>query len=96
MAEGKERSDQLSDPKVIALAVGLPTAASITMLPHVRCLRGSRRRDPVSEEAVVAIRTAYEQEGELLAAVEVRRWFPGITDNAEARACARTIAGWNR
>jgi hypothetical protein len=48
----------------------------------------------VSEEATVAIRAAYEQEGELSAAIEVRRLFPGITDNAEARACARTIAGW--
>jgi hypothetical protein len=48
----------------------------------------------VSEEAAAAIRTAYEQEGELSAAVEVRRLFPGITDNAEALACARTIAGW--
>ncbi len=48
----------------------------------------------VSEEAAAAIRTAYEQEGELPAAVEVRRLFPGITDNAAARECARTIAGW--
>jgi hypothetical protein len=28
------------------------------------------------------------------AAIEVRRLFPGITDNAKARECARTIAGW--
>ena len=48
----------------------------------------------VSEEAATAIRTAYEQEGELSAAIEVRRLFPGITDNAKARECARTIAGW--
>ena len=48
----------------------------------------------VSEEAAAPIRTAYEQEGELSAAIEVRRLFPGITDNARARECARTIAGW--
>jgi hypothetical protein len=48
----------------------------------------------VSEEAAAAIRSAYEQGGELSAAVEVRRLFPGITDNARARECARTIAGW--
>jgi hypothetical protein len=48
----------------------------------------------VSEEAAAAIRTAYEQEGELCAAIEVRRLFPGVTDNAKARECARTIAGW--
>jgi hypothetical protein len=28
------------------------------------------------------------------AAVELRQRFPGITDNAQARVCARTIAGW--
>jgi hypothetical protein len=48
----------------------------------------------VSEEAATAIRTAYEQEGELSAAVELRRLFPGITDNAAARECARSIASW--
>jgi hypothetical protein len=47
----------------------------------------------VSEADATAIRTAYE-EGELSAAIEVRRLFPGITDNAQARECARTIAGW--
>ena len=26
--------------------------------------------------------------------IELRRHFPGITDNAKARECARTIAGW--
>jgi hypothetical protein len=61
--------------------IGLPAAACV---PHVCRL----------EEAAAAIRTAYEQEGELLAANEVRRLFPGITDHAEARKCARSIAGW--
>ena len=41
-----------------------------------------------------AIRAVYEQSGELSAVVELRRRFPGITDNAQARECARTIAGW--
>ena len=48
----------------------------------------------VSETEAAAIRAAYEQGGELSAAVELRRLFPGITDNAKARECARTIAGW--
>jgi len=48
----------------------------------------------VSETEAAAIRTAYEQGGELSAAIELRRLFPGITDNATARECARTIAGW--
>jgi hypothetical protein len=48
----------------------------------------------VSEVEAAAIRTAYAEGGELSAAVELRRLFPGITDNAKARECARTIAGW--
>ena len=28
------------------------------------------------------------------AALELRRLFPAITDNVQARECARTIAGW--
>lgn len=48
----------------------------------------------VTEADADAIRTVFEQEGELSAAIELRRRFPGIADNAEARRCARTIAGW--
>jgi hypothetical protein len=48
----------------------------------------------VTEADAAAIRAAFEQRGELSAAIELRRLFPGITDNAQAQACARTIAGW--
>ena len=48
----------------------------------------------ISEAEAAAIRTAYEQRGEFSAAIELRRLFPGITDNAQARECVRTIAGW--
>ena len=48
----------------------------------------------VTEDQAEAIRAAFEQHGEFAAAVELRRLFPGITDTAEARECARTIAGW--
>jgi hypothetical protein len=48
----------------------------------------------VSESEAAAIRTAFEQGGELSAAIELRRLFAGITDNAQARACVRTIVGW--
>ena len=48
----------------------------------------------VTEADAEAIRTIFHQEGELSAAIELRRRFPGITDNAKARACARMIAGW--
>jgi hypothetical protein len=49
----------------------------------------------VSEAEAAAIRTAYEQDGELSAAIELRRLFPGITDNENARRCARSIASWS-
>jgi hypothetical protein len=48
----------------------------------------------VTEADAAAIRAVFEQEGELSAAIELRRRFPGITDNAKARLHARTIAGW--
>jgi hypothetical protein len=60
--------------------------------------RGARRHAigmfVVTEADAAAIREVFHQEGELSAAIELRRRFPGITDNAKARACARTIAGW--
>jgi hypothetical protein len=48
----------------------------------------------VTEAEAAVIRAVFEQCGELSAAVELRRRFPGITDNTQARECARTIAGW--
>ena len=48
----------------------------------------------VTEEDETAIRAVYVQRGEFATAVELRQRFPGITDNAQARECARTIAGW--
>jgi len=48
----------------------------------------------VSEADAAAIRAAFQEGGEFSAAVELRRRFPGITDNAHARQCARSIAGW--
>ena len=48
----------------------------------------------VTEAEAAAIRAVYEQRGEFAAAVELRRFFPGVADNALARECARTIASW--
>jgi len=48
----------------------------------------------VTEAEAAAIRRVFEEEGELSAMIELRRYFPGITDNLQARQCARTIAGW--
>ena len=39
----------------------------------------------VTEADAAAIRAIYEQAGELSAAIELRRRFPGIIDNAKAR-----------
>ena len=50
----------------------------------------------VTEADAAAIHTAFEQRGEFAAAVELRRLFPGITDYAAARECARTIAAWKQ
>jgi hypothetical protein len=48
----------------------------------------------VTEADAAAIRAVFEQDGELSAAIELSRRFPGITDNTKARECARSIAGW--
>jgi hypothetical protein len=48
----------------------------------------------ISEAEAAAIRAAFDRGGEFSAAVELRRRFPGITDTAQARECARVIAGW--
>ena len=48
----------------------------------------------VTEADAAAIRAVYEQRGEFAAAVELRRRFTGITNNAQARGCVRTIASW--
>jgi hypothetical protein len=41
-----------------------------------------------------AIRAAFNQEGELSTAIQLRRRSPGIADNARAREYARSIAWW--
>ena len=48
----------------------------------------------ITEADAAVIRAAFNRGGELAAAVELRRLFPGIADNAQARRCARTIVGW--
>jgi hypothetical protein len=48
----------------------------------------------ITEADEAAIRAVCQQRGEFAAAIELRRRFPGITDNAQARECVRTIAAW--
>jgi hypothetical protein len=69
---------------VAKTGIGLPAAACVTMLPTMFV---------VTEADAAAIRAIFEKEGEMSAAIEVRRLVPGVTDNAKARECARTIAG---
>jgi hypothetical protein len=85
--------------------VGLPPRfAGAKSIPHegsvTSCIagRGACRHAIgmfiVTEADAAAIRAVFDQEGELSAAIELRRRFPGITDNTKARECARSIAGW--
>ncbi len=67
--------------------LSLPPASRLPTLPPVFT---------VTEAEAAAIRTAFEQGGELSAAAELRRLFPGITDNVEAQACARTTPHGSR
>ena len=43
----------------------------------------------VTEADAAAIRAVFHEDGELSAAIEVRRRFPGITENVNAPECAR-------
>jgi hypothetical protein len=43
----------------------------------------------VDEATAAAIRIAFERGGELSAVAELRRHFPLITDNGDARRCGR-------
>ena len=48
----------------------------------------------VDEETATAIRRAWEAGGELAGVAELRRHFPLIADNEQARRCVRAIVGW--
>jgi RecB family exonuclease len=45
----------------------------------------------VTEADAAAIRANFDEQGELSAAIELRRRFPGIADDSEALARVRTI-----
>lgn len=74
-------------------------SADLSQPAIYRLLRPARRSHApgmfvVSEADAAVIRAAFNQGGEFSAAAELRRRFPGIADNGQARECARTIAGW--
>jgi hypothetical protein len=80
--------------------INRPAASPLngSWLPNRLAGHGRRSHAPgmfvVSEAEASAIRAAFDRGGELSAAVELRRLFPGVADMAQARECARTIACW--
>ena len=50
----------------------------------------------VDEATAAAIRRAWDEGGEFSAVVELRRPFPLITDNENARRCVHAIVGWRQ
>jgi len=83
-----------------ALAADIAYAsAAIARLSRFRLPSPARRGHApgmfvVSEADAAAIRDAFEHGGELAAAVELRRLFPGLANNENTRLCARSIASW--
>ncbi len=88
-------ASHLSQAQPLPLDAAVATVLQAYGLPVGVCASDEPVMFMVTEADAAAIRTAFDEAGELSAAIELRRRFPGITDNAEARACARTIAGWN-
>lgn len=92
MTSSAEKSLRLHTPidpgaSVCGCRVRISALATRASMPgNAPCLhlRGRGCRDPRD----------FERGGEFAAAVELRRRFPGISDNEQARRCARTIAGW--
>jgi hypothetical protein len=76
------------------LATGLSSPKPHAALAGCGARRHARGMFVVTEADAAAIRAIFHQEGELSAAIELRRRFPGIADNTTARVCARSIAGW--
>ena len=83
-----------SDSPVVPLLGTLPRLKAAHVALASRCAHHhARRMFVITETDAATIRAVFSQEGELSAVIELRRRFPGVTDNAKARACARSIAG---
>lgn len=75
---------------------GSPAVPEAFMRRRLPAARQAPMLDPmfaVSDAQAAAIRSAFDEGGEFSAAVELRRIFPTVTDNATAREYARVIAG---
>ncbi len=64
------------------------------LLAFIALLEDARSARSIAANEAANPAAPMSKEGDLSAAIEVRRLFPGITDHAEALSCARTIAGW--
>ena len=95
VGEGAPGSDEVAliSGKVALLQPAM-CATDTSHLPSLTHIPMLLEMFVVTETDAAAIRAVFDQEGELSAAIELRRRLLGITDNAKARACARTIAGW--
>jgi hypothetical protein len=83
-----------TSPALSDLRSGLAEGSGTVLLA---CFDAESHAHPmfcVDESTAEAIRRIYNESGEFSAAVELRRHFPGITDNANARLCVRIIASW--
>ncbi len=92
-----ESSGDRRDALCHEIGVGLtsPTADAIHTTLAIHSTRpNASMMFMITEADADAIRAVYHEHGELSAAIELRCRFPGIMDNAEARMCAWTIAGW--
>jgi hypothetical protein len=89
---GGRRTSVLHRDPPARLFQGIPCRQNFACRPP--SASPSCRHVRFSEAEAAAIRTAFDRRGELSAAVELRRLFPGVTDNAQARECARIIAAW--
>src|SRR3954463_9865583 len=87
-------------PEEVDAKVGLPAAPradlddarrSVSVAVGVDRIVGMFTVDEATSEA---IRRAVGDGGELAGVVELRRYFPLLTDNAHARRCVQVIVGW--
>ena len=75
-----DNSGRRGDEEVFQLA------AFAEVFDEVPAAGGDEGLFVVTEADAAAIRAVFTQEGKLSAAIELRRRFPGIADNAKARA----------
>ena len=64
------------------------------LAPVLRLAQAARCMFSLSEAETASIHATFDRGGEFAATVKLRRLYPGITDLAQARGCARTVVSW--